>query len=84
MARGWESKSVESQREDAVPLELPRGAQMTPEELALRKKRDALSLSRTRVVQDLSTSSNPRYRAYLQEALAHLDAELARLEQGGH
>lgn len=85
MARGWESKSVENQVQDsAVPLDAPRSGRMTPEEMLIQKKRDALQLSRAHVMQDLKTSTNPRYRSYLQEALTHLDAEIARLEKGGH
>jgi hypothetical protein len=71
--------------EERAPLEAPaRKGRMTPEELELERKHDALLLSRSRVLQDLESSSNPRYRSYLEQALAHLEKQIANLERGGH
>jgi hypothetical protein len=53
-------------RPNAIPLEL------------LRKREDLL-LSRKRVLNDIDTAQNPRYKQILTAALAHLDQELARL-----
>jgi len=78
MARGWESKSVEAQidmaevRPSAV---LPKAT--PPEELELIRKKETILLSRTRVVREMSTAQNPRYRAVLTKALAELDAQLS-------
>jgi len=53
-----------------------------PEELELLRKRESLNLSRTRVLRELETSQNPRYRNLMEKALADLNAELRRLERG--
>jgi hypothetical protein len=81
MARGWESKSVESQIESAEEraafAKLPR---LTPEEAERKRQRESLLLSRTRVVHDLETSKNPGYRKTLEAALKHLDDKIATLK----
>lgn len=80
MARGWESKAVEAQVEAA---ESERGTQsedpLSPGQIELVRKKEGLLLSRSRVVHDLETANNPRYRKVLQQALAHLEHELAEL-----
>jgi hypothetical protein len=48
----------------------------------LLRKRESLSLSRTRVLRELETSQNPRYRNLMEKALADLNADLRRLERG--
>jgi hypothetical protein len=83
MARGWESKSVESQIESAESQFRPSfDAQIPAEELDLLRKKESLNLSRTRVIRELEASENPRYRSLMQKALADLNAELSRLERG--
>lgn len=80
MARGWESKSVESQidaaEERAALAKLPK---LTAEQAARNQERESLLLSRTRVMHDLETSKNPGYRATLEAALKHLDDKIAPL-----
>ncbi len=80
MARGWESKSVESQIDLA---ELAKAAaaekQRTRDEIERESKVNALQLSRTRVLNDLQTACNTRYRQQLEQALAFLDQQLAAL-----
>jgi len=81
MARGWESKAVESQIEAAQSAR-PIGAtinQPDPETIQSQYKRDNLMMSRTRVLHDLETACNPRYRVQLQNALSYLDQEIAKL-----
>lgn len=78
MARGWESKSVESQKEDA------RGPQTKADPAALDKLRrqrelESLESSRRGIVADLAATQSPVYRAALQNALAHLDEQIAKL-----
>ena len=80
MARGWESKAIESQMEDAAEKAAGRGSPLNSEQTELRQKRDGLLLSRTRILRDLETSRHPRYRRMLQEALAHLERELAEID----
>ena len=80
MARGWESKSVESQMESAVAAKMaPERRSLTPQEMEKQRKHDSLLLSRTRVLHDLHTACNARYRQQLEEALAYLDTELEKL-----
>jgi hypothetical protein len=43
------------------------------------RKRESLQMSRTRVLHDLTTANNPRYRKILEQALKHLDDKLAEL-----
>ena len=82
MARGWESKSVEEQIDMAEPRRRKRSVPVKPQAvdpLDLIRKRESLMLSRTRVVQELNTAQNPRYRELLGKALADLDLHLAKL-----
>ena len=75
MARGWESKSVEQQQEEAAATKTP-GAPLNAEQIAHQKRRQGVLLSRQRVLQQLKTALNPRHRQMLQAALADLDAQL--------
>lgn len=77
MARGWESKSVESQIELAESSRGRRGVQLTPEQIQTERERESLQLSRIRVLHDLESAKNPRYRETLSAALKHLDEKLA-------
>ena len=80
MARGWESKSVESQIETAESRRASRRiAPLTPEQIQITRERESLTMSRTRVLKDLESASNPRYRAQLEAALKHLEDRLAAL-----
>jgi hypothetical protein len=78
MARGWESKSVESQIEDATSRSV-RGERLTPEQRELRQKRESLELSRRRVLQELEAARSPVRRASLEQALSFLDDEIRKL-----
>jgi len=79
MARGWESKSVEAQIDMAeVRRAVPKGVHTT-ETLEVIRKKENILLSRTRVVHDLESAQNPRYKAVLSKALADLDAQLSTL-----
>jgi hypothetical protein len=78
MARGWESKSVEAQIDMAKAHDsAPRKNILTPEALSAIRLRESILLSRTRVVRDLESAQNPRYKAVLTKALADLDAKLS-------
>jgi hypothetical protein len=80
MARGWESKSVEQQQEEATSSQ-PHGKLLTPEEIAEQNKRRGLELSRMRILQQLEVASNPKHRSMLETALAELDAQLKTSKQ---
>lgn len=80
MARGWESKDVESRQEQAeADRRDRRGRDLSPADRVREVQRESLQLTRTRVESDLSRATHPRHRAQLEAALAHLDAELAKL-----
>ena len=76
MARGWESKSVEQQQEEAT-ANVARGPRLTAEQVAEKQKRRSLELSRARIAQQLEAASNPKHRQMLESALKDLDAQLA-------
>jgi hypothetical protein len=81
MARGWESKDVESQLDAAEErARIAKQSKLTAEEVARRGERESLELSRKRVLHDIETSKNPGYRATLEAALKHLDEKLAALK----
>lgn len=83
MARGWESKSVELQMESAEAHVRPSSdTHLDVAELDLLRKKGNLLLSRTRVLRELETSHNPRYRSQLTKALTDLNAQLLQLEPG--
>ncbi len=75
MARGWESKSVEQQQEEATASQ-PQGKLLTPEQIADQHRLRGLELSRQRILQQLEVASNPQHRSMLESALADLDAQL--------
>jgi hypothetical protein len=75
MARGWESKSVEQQQEEAASRK-EHGEVLTPEQIAERQRRQGLELSRHRILQQLQVACNPRHRGMLEAALAELDKQL--------
>lgn len=81
MARGWESKAVESQIESASErISHARVAQVSSERLQLERERESIELSRTRVRHDIDTATHPRYREMLQRSLAHLDGKIATID----
>ena len=76
MARGWESKSIEQQQEEATSSTQSRGKPLNPEQISEQNKRRGLELSRKRMLQQLALASSPQHRAMLEAALAELDAKL--------
>jgi hypothetical protein len=78
MARGWESKSVESQQVDAAERKRARPA-LTDEQRHAAAKRRTLELSRARLADDLSRATAPQHRQMLERALADIDASLQSL-----
>lgn len=80
MARGWESKSVESQVESAESRKAAWSAkQRTPEQIRQQKEREGLELSRTRILRELVAATNPRHREQLEAALKFLDDKITKL-----
>jgi hypothetical protein len=80
MARGWESKDVESQVQDRKTVAENSGrGQKTDEQVRKDTERNGLELSRTRIMNDLNSATNPHHRKSLEAALAHLDKKIAEL-----
>jgi hypothetical protein len=80
MARGWESKSVEEQQAEAAESRVKAGPLLTPEQIARRRQKEGLLLSRKRVLQQLEATQNPVHREMLRGALSDLDAKLAKMD----
>ena len=78
MARGWESKAVEGQQEDARRAEQNR--LRSPEALVLQERRRALELARTRAQNELARASAPAHREMLESAIAAPDRQIVELE----
>jgi hypothetical protein len=79
MARGWESKDVESQVADRKTVTETSGKGKSPEEIRKEQERRGLALSRTRVLNELELATHPNHRKSLEAALAHLDRKIAEL-----
>ncbi|MCA1618968.1 MAG: hypothetical protein LC795_06575 [Acidobacteria bacterium] len=81
MARGWESKSVESQQEES--FREPEGRELqdlSPEERARRERLASLALSRARTLDQLERATGAAHRAMLKRTLLALERDIA--EQG--
>ncbi len=78
MARGWESKSVEAQIEEAAvsPSDKPR---LTSQQIEAKQKRETLLLAGKKLEGDLERSTNPRHQEMLKQAVAEIDKQLATL-----
>jgi hypothetical protein len=84
MARGWESKSVESQMEEAKDEQAAGGKQrLTDAERKDQIERDNLKLSRAYVVSQIEASTNERYTESLRQALNEIDRKLASPKPAG-
>ena len=78
VARGWESKSVELQQDDARSEGEPK-RHLTPKQREVESRKEGLKLSRSRILEQLHSTENPLYRKTLEQALAALDAQILRL-----
>ena len=78
MARGWESKAIESQQEAAADEQRQpsRPSVADPERQAAH---DTLVLARTRALADLQSACAPAHRAMLEQVIAELDQRLTAL-----
>jgi hypothetical protein len=81
MARGWESKAVEAQMEEAKDNSGEEKRQLSDGERKDQLERDNLKLSRAYVAQQIEASTNERYTESLRQALSEIDRKLASLEK---
>jgi hypothetical protein len=79
MARGFDSKFVEAQQEEAARPKSNGGHAMSAQERAAEQRRRTLLLTRTRTERDLSRATAPAHREMLKQALAALDREIEQL-----
>jgi hypothetical protein len=80
MARGWESKDVESQLEDRKTVADNKAqGQQSVEQMKKEQEKRGLALSRTRILNSLESATHPNHRKSLEAALAHLDKKIAEL-----
>jgi hypothetical protein len=80
MARGWESKSIESQIESAREDQSQQGAERSEKEKLVIREQQNLLLSRSYVQRQLDSASNERYAHSLRQALAEIDQKLSNLQ----
>ena len=81
MARGFDSKSVEYQQEEALRgRQDKKGRPLSEEERDRLQRRQTLKLARARTAADLSRASSPAQQEMLKRAIASLDAELMALD----
>lgn len=78
MARGFESKMVEFQQEEAAKGRSAAPA-LSAEERARRIRREGLELARSRAAADLTRATAPAHRRMLEQAIAALDDELKKV-----
>jgi len=80
MARGWESKDVESQVEaNRAPEQKAPSGHKSAEQVQREQQRKDLQLSRTRILNELASATHPNHRKSLEAALAHLEKKIAEL-----
>lgn len=75
MARGWESKSVEAQMEEAATSSTAK-PRLSPEQIEAMQKRETLMLTKKKLQADLERSSNPRHQQMLQRAIEEVEKQL--------
>lgn len=78
MARGWESKSVESQQHDAR-VEASKKPPLTPEERDRADRRTSLELALSRAEAELQVACHAAHRDMLRMKLEALRTRLAEL-----
>lgn len=78
MARGWESKAIESQQADAAGRGQVRRGGPAPDPVRESRRRELL-LARARMTDDLSRAGAAAHREMLQRAISALDERLAAL-----
>jgi hypothetical protein len=78
MARGWESKAVESQQQDAAAAKvLPRA--LTPLERERATRRLTLEMAKANALQELRAAERQPHREMLRMKLETIEAELETL-----
>ena len=79
MARGWQSKAVEAQQDEATRA-APRRPALSAADVQRQHRRQALQLARSRATADLTRATAPAHRRMLEQAIASLEEQLAALD----
>lgn len=79
MARGWESKAVESQQEDTLASSRTARRDLTPEERQRESRRRTLELAVAQTQAELQIACHKAHRDMLRLKLEALQAELGML-----
>ena len=80
MARGWESKSVADQIEDAELRDANAQSQpASPDERERKQRLDSLLLSKSRLLQQLERAKHPAHRGVLLNGLKAIEKEIEGL-----
>ncbi len=84
MARGWESKSVEGQMEEARKDKqagtAAKAAHGVQKPVRHSRAHENLLLVKARLVKDIETTENPRYRQFLETSLAAVEKQLSETD----
>lgn len=81
MARGWESKSVEAQQDEAASRRPARPA-LSGADAARQAQAETIKLALTEKRSQLQLACSPAHRASIEAAIAQLEANLSRLKPG--
>ena len=84
MDKGWENESVEKQipnstkeKEDAAGANTPRHIIRPPRP---SREKESLMLARTRLLRDIESTDNPRYRLFLETSLAAVEKQISEIQ----
>ncbi len=80
MARGWESKAVEAQMEEARDGFRKGKAANGTAAGEISRERRSLLLARTRILNEMHTTANDRYKDLLGTSLAAINEQLSSLK----
>jgi TATA-binding protein-associated factor Taf7 len=77
MARGWESKAIADKIEEQESREQHASkAESSPEQRVLKERLDSLTLSRSRLLQQLERATHPAHRNVLLNGLKAVEKEI--------
>ena len=79
MARGWESKNVEDQQEQAKMATTGTKMQNDPQEQERNRKKRGLELAMAKINTDIANARDERHKQMLESAKADLDRQLKTL-----
>lgn len=81
MARGWESKAVEQQQDEAARRERRAHRPVAEVERQRQQERETLRMARSLTRAELARATREAHRAMLGERLAAIERRLAALDQ---